>query len=68
MELSGLLCTSVLKLALPPQIHNTDSWLEHQETFILTAKKKWKRKEKETKNEDKIKQNKVKSNKMKLLE
>ena len=46
-------------------MHNTDSWLEHQEIFILTAQKKGERKEKETKNADKIKQNKVKSNKMK---
>ena len=65
MELSGLLCTSVLKLALTTQMHNTDSSLKHQETFFLTAQKKGERKEKETKNADKIKQNKVKSNKMK---
>ena len=41
--------------------------LEHLETFILKAQNKWEKKEKETKNEDKIKQNKVKSSKMKFL-
>ena len=38
MELGGLLWTSVLKLALPPQRHGPDAWLEHQEPFIHTAK------------------------------
>ena len=38
MELGGLLWTSVLKLALPPQRHNPDAWLERQEPFIHTAK------------------------------
>ena len=37
MELGGLLLTSVLKLALPPQRHNPDAWQEHQEPFIHTA-------------------------------
>ena len=30
--------TSVLKLALPPQTHSPDAWLEHQEPFIHTAR------------------------------
>ena len=37
MELGGLLWTSVLKLALPPQRHGPDAWLEHQEPFVHTA-------------------------------
>ena len=67
VELSGLLWSSVLNLPLPPQMHNTDSWREHQETFIITGQNKWERKGKETKNEDKIKQNNVKLNKVMLL-
>ena len=38
--LGGLLWTSVLKLALPPQRHSPDAWLEHQEPFIHTAQNK----------------------------
>ena len=37
MELGGLLWTSVLKLALPPQRPSPDAWLEHQEPFIHMA-------------------------------
>ena len=37
VELGGLLWTSVLKLALPPQRHGPDAWLEHQEPFVHTA-------------------------------
>ena len=37
VDLGGLLWTSVLKLALPPQRHSPDAWLEHQEPFIHTA-------------------------------
>ena len=40
MELGGVLWTSVLKLALPPQRHSPDAWLEHQESFIHTAQNK----------------------------
>ena len=40
MELGGLLWTSVLKLALPPQRHSTDSWLEHEGPFIHPAQNK----------------------------
>ena len=44
MELGGLLWISVLKLALPPQRHSPDTWLEHQEPFIHTAQNKRERK------------------------
>ena len=47
--------TSVLKLALSPQRHSLDAWLEHQESFIHTAQNKREKKKKERKNEDKIK-------------
>ena len=60
MELGGLLCTSVLKLALPPQRHGPDAWLDHQESVIHTAQNKREKKKKERKKEDKIKQNKIK--------
>ena len=40
MELGGLLLTSVLNLALPPQRHSTDEWLEHQEPVIHMEKEK----------------------------
>ena len=31
---------SVLNLALPPQRHSPDAWLEHQKPFIHTAQNK----------------------------
>ena len=37
VELGGLLWTSVLNLALPPQRHSPDAWLEHQEPVIHMA-------------------------------
>ena len=40
MELGCLLLTSVLNLALPPQMHSPDTWLEHQEPVIHTEKQK----------------------------
>ena len=40
VELGGLLWTSVLKLALPPQRHGPDAWLEDQEPFVHTAQSK----------------------------
>ena len=41
--------TSALNLALPPQRHSPDTWLEHQEPVIHTAQNK--RKEKKRKKE-----------------
>ena len=41
VELGGLLWTSVLKLALPPQRYSPHGWLEHQEPFIHTALFQW---------------------------
>ena len=42
MELGGLWWTSVLNLALPPQRHSPDVWLEHQEPVIHMAQnKRW---------------------------
>ena len=40
VELGGLLWTSVLKLALPPQKHSHDAWLVHQVPFIHSAQNK----------------------------
>ena len=40
MELGGLLWTNVLNLALPPQRHSPDAWLEHQEPVIHMAQNK----------------------------
>ena len=34
MEMGRLLWTIVLNLALPPQRHSPDTWLEHQEPLI----------------------------------
>ena len=39
VELGGLLWTSVLNLALLPQWHNPDAWLEHQEPVLHTVLK-----------------------------
>ena len=56
VELGGLLWTSVLKLAIPPQRHSPDAWLEHQEPFIHTAQnKREKRKRKKERRRYKIK-------------
>ena len=41
------LWTSVLKLALPPQRHSCDTWLEHQEPFIHMAQNKREKVERE---------------------
>ena len=49
MELGGVLWTSVLKLALPPQRPSPDAWLEHQEPVLHTAQKKREEKKKERK-------------------
>ena len=64
MELGGLLWTRVLKLALPPQRHGPDAWLEQKEPFIHTAQNKREKKYKERK-EDKIKYDKIKVIKIK---
>ena len=38
--------TSVLNLALPPQRHSPDAWLEHQEPVLHTAQNKREEKKK----------------------
>ena len=38
--------TNVLNLALQPQRHSPDAWLEHQEPVIHTAQSKWEKKRK----------------------
>ena len=43
--------TSVLNLALPPQRHSPDAWLEHQEPFIHTAQNKREKRKKEGRKE-----------------
>ena len=45
--------TSVLNLALPPQRHSPDAWLEHQEPVIHTAQNKREKKERERERERK---------------
>ena len=49
VELRGLLWTSVLNLALPPQRHSPDAWLEHQEPVLHTAQSKREKRKKEGK-------------------
>ena len=49
MELGGLFWTSVLNLALPPQRHSPDAWLEHKEPVIHMAQNKREKKKKERK-------------------
>ena len=49
MELGGLLWKGVLNLALPPQRHNLDAWLDHQEPVIHMTKNKREKKKKERK-------------------
>ena len=51
MELGGLLWTSVLKLALTPQRHSPDAWLQHQEPVIYTAQNKREEKKEEERRE-----------------
>ena len=51
MELGGLLWTNVLNLALPPQRHSSDAWLEHQEPVIHMAQNKSENKKKERRKE-----------------
>ena len=58
MELVGLLWTSVLNLALPPNRHSPDAWLEHQEPVIPTAHNKREKKKRKGRKK-KIKSNKV---------
>ena len=58
VELGGLLWTSVLKLALAPQRHSPDTWLEHQEPVLHTAQNK--REENRKKERKNIKWNKSK--------
>ena len=53
MELGGLWWTNVLNLALPPQRHSPDAWLEHQEPVIHTAQNKMEKERKERKKERK---------------
>ena len=54
MELGGLWWTSVLNLALPPQRHSPDAWLEPQEPVIHTAQnKRQKKRKKEESNQTK---------------
>ena len=55
MELGGLLWTNVLNLALPPQRHSPDAWLEQQEGVIHTTQNKREKKEERKKEEDKVK-------------
>ena len=40
VELGCLLWTNILKVALPPQRHSPDAWLEHQEPVIYTSQNK----------------------------
>ena len=47
MELGGVLWTSVLNLALLPQWHRRDAWLEHQASVHHTAQNKRKKRKKE---------------------
>ena len=49
VELGGVLWTNVLNLALPPQKHRSDAWLEHQGPVIHTAQNKREKKKKERK-------------------
>ena len=53
--------TSVLNLALPPQRHSPDAWLEHQEPFIHTVQNKREKKRKKEKDKIKIKLLKLKT-------
>ena len=55
MELGGLLWTSVLNVALTPQWHCPDAWLEHQEPVLHMAQNKREKKIERKKEEDKIK-------------
>ena len=55
MELGGLLWTSVLNSALPPQRHSPDAWLEHQDPVIPMAQNKREKIKERKKEEDKIK-------------
>ena len=50
--------TNVLNLALPPQRHSPDAWLEHQEPVLHIAQNKRENKKKQRKK--KMKENKVK--------
>ena len=47
MELGGLFWTSVLNLALPPQWHRPDTWLEPKEPVLHMAQNKREKKKKE---------------------
>ena len=47
--------TSVLNLALPPQWHGPDTWLEHQEPVLHMAQNKREKKKKERKKKIKLK-------------
>ena len=40
VKLGCLWWTNVLNLALPPQRHSPDAWLEHQDPVIHTAQNK----------------------------
>ena len=59
-SLGGLLWTSVLNSALPPQRHSPDAWLEHQEPFIHTAQSKREKKIERKKERKRIKYSEVK--------
>ena len=55
MELGGLWWTNVLNLALPPQRHRPDTWLEHQDLFHSTARKQREKiRKKERKKENRV--------------
>ena len=49
MELGVLWWTNVLNLALPPQRHSLDAWVEHQEPVIRMAQNKRERERKKEK-------------------
>ena len=55
LELGGLLWTTVPNLALLPQRHSPDAWLEHQEPVIHMTQNKREKKKERKKEEDKIK-------------
>ena len=61
--------THVLNLALPPQRHSPDVWLEHQDPVIHTAEnKREKKKRKEKKRKEKKRKKERKEGRKKELE
>ena len=56
MELGGLWWTNVLNLALPPQRHSPEAWLEYEEPVVhMSQNKREKERKKERKKEDEMK-------------